>query len=136
MIFKAPATTQGPAGITIELPQSGPLQLSLDDAIALGLNRNLRMVYDRATQREVKGEELGVINALLPSLTIKADTQAQEIDLAALGFKPSLLAGSKLLPPGFVLQEIVKVKPKSPQSNSSSTPPPTSSTEAPNAKKP
>jgi len=109
MVFKAPATTQGPAGITIELPQSGSLQLSLDDAIALGLNRNLRMVYDRATQREVKGEELGVINALLPSLTIKADTQAQEIDLAALGFKPSLLAGSKLLPPGFVLQEIVKV---------------------------
>jgi len=109
MVFKAAATTKGPAGITIELPQSGPLQLSLDDAIALGLNRNLRVVYDRATQREVKGEELGVINALLPSLTIKANTQAQELDLAALGFKPSLLAGSNLLPPGYVFQEIVKV---------------------------
>jgi len=109
MIFKAPATTQGPAGITIELPQSGPLQLSLDDAIALGLSRNLRMIYDRATQREVKGEELGVINALLPSLTIKAQTSAQEINLAAMGFKPSTLAGSKLLPPGYVFSEIVKV---------------------------
>ena len=109
MVFKAAATTKGPAGITIELPQSGPLQLSLDDAIALGLNRNLRVVYDRATQREVKGEELGVINALLPSLAIKANTQAQELDLAALGFKPSLLAGSNLLPPGYVFQEIVKV---------------------------
>ena len=109
MVFKAPSTTQGPAGITIELPQSGPLQLSLDDAIALGLSRNLRMIYDRATQREVKGEELGVINALLPSLTIKAQTSAQEINLAAMGFKPSTLAGSKLLPPGYVFSEIVKV---------------------------
>jgi outer membrane protein TolC len=92
LVFKATSTLPGPAGVTIELPQSGPLQLSLDDAIALGLSRNLRILYDRANQREVKGDELGVINALLPSLTFKAQTGTQEINLAALGFKPSLLA--------------------------------------------
>ena len=109
MIFKAPGTTPGPAGVTVEIPQSGPLQLSLDDAVALGLSRNLRLVYDRASQREVKGDELSVINALLPSLTFKASSTAQEINLAALGFKPSLLASTNILPPGYVFAEIVKV---------------------------
>ena len=90
MVFKAASTAAGPGGAVVELPQSGPLQLSLDDAIALGLNRNLRIVYDRANQREVKGDELGVVNALLPSLTFKAQTETQEINLAALGFKPAL----------------------------------------------
>jgi len=90
MVFKAAGTTAGPGGIVVETPQSGPLQLSLDDAVALGLNRNLRLVYDRANEREVKGDELSVINALLPSLTFKAQSETQEINLAALGFKPAL----------------------------------------------
>ena len=107
MVFKAPTTTQGPAGITIELPQSGPLQLSLDDAIALGLSRNLRIVYDRATQLEVKGDKLAVVNALLPALTFKAQTNTQEINLAAMGFKPSLLEKFGLSPADF--PTIVKV---------------------------
>ena len=92
LIFKAPGTISGPVGVTIELPKDGPLSLSLDDAISLGLNRNYRIVYDRANEREVKGDELSVVNALLPSLTFKASTEADEINLAALGFKPSLLA--------------------------------------------
>jgi outer membrane protein TolC len=91
LIFTAPNTTQGPGGTLIELPKSGPLQLSIDDAISLGLNRNLRLVYDRATQREVKGDELSVINALLPSLTASASSGTQVLNLAALGFKPALV---------------------------------------------
>ena len=90
MVFKATGTTAGPGGTVVEIPQSGPLQLSLDDAVALGLNRNLRIVYDRANQREVKGDELSVVNALLPSLTFKGQTESQEINLAALGFKPAI----------------------------------------------
>jgi outer membrane protein TolC len=111
MAFKAPGVIAGPNGITVELPQSGPLQLSLDDAVALGLSRNLRMVYDRANQREVKGDELSVANALLPSLTFQARSTTQEINLAALGFKPALFtsiaSGLGLSTTGFAT--IVKV---------------------------
>ena len=112
MVFTAPATTPGPGGLLIEQPKDGALPLSLDDAISLGLARNVRLKYDRANEREVKGDTLGVLNALIPSLTLNAQTSAQEINLAALGFKPSLFANfaaTGLIPPGTVIATIVKV---------------------------
>lgn len=86
--FKAPGTNSGPEGIAIEQPSDTPLRLSIDDAISLGLERNVRLVYDRAKQKTVRGEQLGVINALLPSLRASGSTNTQEINLAALGFNP------------------------------------------------
>lgn len=105
--FTAPGTVPGPGGQRIELPTDGPLRLSLDDAIALGLERNVRLRYDRAKQMTVHGEELSVVNALLPALRATASTSAQEINLAALGFKPSSLPKV----PGFTgsIPTIVKV---------------------------
>lgn len=111
-VFTAPATTVGPGDLPIEQPQDAPLPLSLDDAIALGLDRNVRLKYDRANQRAVKGYTLGVFNALLPNLTLDAQSSAQEINLAGMGFKPALFAKfakSGLIPPGFVIATIVKV---------------------------
>jgi len=107
--FTATSTQRGPAGITIENPQDAPLSLSLDDAIALGLDRNVRLQYDRATQKEAKGATESLIGSLLPDLKASVSSEAQEVNLAAMGFKPSLLASSHLLPPGYVFQEIVKV---------------------------
>jgi outer membrane protein TolC len=89
-VFKATNTFPGPAGITVEAPNAGPLKISIDDAIALGLTRNVRILYDEANMREVKGDELSIANALLPSLTFSADTSAQEINLAAMGFNAAL----------------------------------------------
>jgi len=111
MVFKTAGTSQGPGGVTVELPQTGPLQLSLDDAIALGLNRNLRIVYDRANQLAVKGDELSVLNALIPSLKVEGHTEAQEINLAAMGFKPSLVSEitTELNLPASSVSSIVKV---------------------------
>jgi len=91
-IFSPASTTPGIGGIPVEMPQAGPLQLSLDDAIALGLSRNYRILYDAANMRAVKGDELQVINALLPSLNFKASSGTQEINLAGLGFSPKLFA--------------------------------------------
>jgi outer membrane protein TolC len=111
-IFTAPGTQPGPGGLAIDLAKDGTLPLSLDDAISIGLERNVRLKYDRANEREVKGDTLGVLNALIPNLTFNAQSNAQEINLAALGFKPSLLAGfatTGLLPPGYKFAEIVKV---------------------------
>ncbi|HEX4154404.1 MAG TPA: TolC family protein [Acidobacteriaceae bacterium] len=91
--FTAPHTMPGADKTAIELPASGPVPLSLDDAISLGLERNVQLRYNVQKQRIVKGEELGVINALLPSLRASASTSAEELNLAALGFRPQSLAG-------------------------------------------
>jgi outer membrane protein TolC len=112
MVYTPSATTPGPGSATIEQPTTGVLSLSLDDAISLGLERNIRLKYDRANEGAVKGDTLSVLNALIPSLDLKAQSSAQEINLAAMGFKPSLLADfatTGLLPPGVTIATIVKV---------------------------
>ena len=91
------------------------MPLSLDEAIELGLKHNLQLELARQNQRSVHGQVLTVANNLLPSLTAKASTGTQEINLAAMGFKPSSLAGFGL-PPG-AFQEIVKVDTTSAQMN-------------------
>lgn len=84
------ATTPGP-GVPIELPAEGPLKLSLDDAIALGLQRNVHLRYDRANQLAVRGYVGNLVEALIPNLRATASSSAQQINLAAMGFKPSLV---------------------------------------------
>ena len=74
-------------GLVMELPKDGPLNLSLDDAISLALERNIRLKYDRANETSVRGLTLSVINVLIPNMTLSAKSNAQEVDLAALGFK-------------------------------------------------
>jgi outer membrane protein TolC len=106
-VFHAPGTMAGPGGAAIEQAQDGPLRLSLDDAISLGLQRNVRMKFDRANQRAVKGYTLGVVNALVPNVTLDAQSSANELDLAAMGFKPATIAKFGLPPNSIPL--IVKV---------------------------
>jgi outer membrane protein TolC len=111
-VFTGAGTQPGPGGLGIDLAKDGALRLSLDDAISIGLERNVRLKYDRANEREVKGDTLAVFNALIPNLTLKASSNAQELNLAAMGFKPSLISGFAslgLLPAGYVFSEIVKV---------------------------
>jgi outer membrane protein TolC len=110
--FTAAATEPGPGGGLIERANTQALPLSLDDAIAIGLERNVRLKYDRANERAVKGDTLGVLNALIPNLSLDARSTAREINLAAMGFKPSLISGftsNGLLPAGSAFSNIVKV---------------------------
>jgi outer membrane protein TolC len=94
-------------GVTVDQPTSGAMPLSLDDAIARGLTRNLQIQLDTQTERTVHGEILAVGNSLLPSLRATVYTNAEEIDLAALGFKPSSLAAFGFAPGS--IKTIVKV---------------------------
>ncbi len=90
---------------------NGPLSLSLDDAISLGLARNLRLKYQQASQRTVRGYQGQITNALVPNLQFRASSSAQQINLAALGFNPSKigpLLGQFGIDPS-TLQTIVKV---------------------------
>ncbi len=110
--FVPAATQPGPNGVTRDLASDAPMPLSLDDAISIGLERNIRLRYDVANQKYVRGLTLSVINVLLPNLKLTATSEAQEIDLAAMGFKPSVLAGftkTGLIPAGFSIPLIVKI---------------------------
>ena len=94
-------------GVTTPVATNTPLQLSLDDAVRLALQHSLVVAVDLQSQRQVQGLQLTAFNALIPSLTAQAQTETQEINLAAMGFKPASLAG--ILPPGVAFSTIVKV---------------------------
>ncbi len=110
-VYKAEGTFSGPGGLAVDRASDTALPISLDDAMSIGLARNVRLKYDRANMRAVKGDTLGVLSALIPNMSINAQSSAQQINLAALGFKPSLISSFPpgLLPPGYTFSEIVKV---------------------------
>jgi outer membrane protein TolC len=87
-----PAVLRAPGGIPVEAATPGPLPLGLDEAIERGMRLNLQQLLAQQNERAVRGEILTVGNSLLPSLTAQLQTGAQEINLAALGFKPSVFA--------------------------------------------
>ncbi|MDW5266333.1 MULTISPECIES: TolC family protein [Acidobacteriaceae] len=94
-------TAKFPGGVTVQQATPSALPLSLDEAIEQGVKNNLQMELARQNQRIVHGQVLTVANNLLPSLTAEAFTETQMINLAALGFKPSLLAKFGLDPATF-----------------------------------
>lgn len=110
-----PAVLKLPGGVVVERATPGALALSLDDAIERGLKRNLQMELSQQNERAVHGQVLVVKNNLLPSLTAEAKTSTQEINLAAMGFKPSSLAGLGF--PVGAFKEIVKVDTTAAQMN-------------------
>jgi outer membrane protein TolC len=83
----APVTQLG-SGVVMERATPGALPLSLDEAIARGLQHNVGIVLNLQNQRSVHGQVLQVKNNLLPTMTAEAKTSAQQINLAALGFTP------------------------------------------------
>ncbi len=96
-----------PGGVVVERPTPGALPLSLDDAIARGEKHNLQQLLVIQNERMVGGQVLTVKNSLLPNLTAKGALEAQQINLAALGFKGTSLAEFGIDPATF--QTIVKV---------------------------
>jgi len=82
----------------VESATPGELSLSLDDAITRGLKQNLQVLLANQTERAVRGQISTVFYQLLPNLRATGYTRTQEIDLAALGFKPSSLAAFGFAP--------------------------------------
>jgi len=102
-----PSGIHSPRNFAVEQATLGALPLSLDDAVNRGLNHNLQVLLAAQTEQSVRGQILGVYFALLPDMRATAYTNTLEINLAALGFKPSSLAAFGF-PPG-TIHEIVKV---------------------------
>jgi outer membrane protein TolC len=94
-------------GVTVVPATPGALPLSLDDAITRGLKFNLQILLANQTERSVRGQISTVLYYLLPNMRASGYTRTQEIDLAALGFKPSSLAAFGFAPG--TISTIVKV---------------------------
>jgi outer membrane protein TolC len=92
---------------TVDQATGGPLALSLDDAIGRGVKNNLQVLLASQIEQSVKGQILAAVFALMPNMKATAYTDALEINLAAMGFKPSSLAAFGL--PAGSFHEIVKV---------------------------
>src|ERR1700733_433072 len=108
-----PNAVKFPGGVVLEQGTPGAVPLSLDDAIARGEKRNLQMLLAVQNERSVRGQVLTAENSLLPSLTAKGNIEAQEINLAAEGFKASALEEFGISPASF--STIVKVNTASAQ---------------------
>jgi outer membrane protein TolC len=102
-----PSTIRFAGGIGVEQATAGPLPLGLDEAIDRGTKQNLQVLLAAQTERAVRGEILSAVYELMPNLKAVAYSNALEIDLAAMGFKPSSLAGFGLAPGA--ISTIVKV---------------------------
>jgi outer membrane protein TolC len=77
--------------VTTVQPTGGVKPLTLDEAIAMGIEHNLAMVEARDQEQSVKAQSLASLQPLLPTVTAQADSGAHQINLAALGFSGSLL---------------------------------------------
>lgn len=93
--------------VTIQRESPGAIPLTLDEAVDRGVRQSLQMQLAAETERTVRGEILAVGNYLLPSIRASAFTNATELNLAAMGFKPASLK----LPgvPATAFRQIVKV---------------------------
>lgn len=83
-------------GVLLEREQPGAVALTLDQAVAAALKNNTELIVRAQRERGVAGELLAVESVLTPNLSVKGYAQAQEIDLAGMGFKASTLSGLKL----------------------------------------
>jgi outer membrane protein TolC len=114
-----PTVLHAPGGFPVAAATPGPLPLSIDEAIDRGMRLNLQQLLSQQNERAVHGELLTVENNLLPTLSAQLATGTQEINLAAMGFKPSTVAaiGPALGLGNLTFSEIVKVSTTSAQLN-------------------
>jgi outer membrane protein TolC len=67
-------------------PTGGTLALSLRDAIAGGLQYNLRVISSRQSDRTAAAARLAALSLLLPNIGGRVTEASQQINLKALGF--------------------------------------------------
>jgi outer membrane protein TolC len=77
--------------VTTVQTTGGVKPLSIDEAIAMGIEHNLAMVEAREQEQSVKAQSLQSLQSLLPTVTAQADSGAHQYNLASFGFSPSLL---------------------------------------------
>ena len=66
-------------------------QLSISDAIDLGIRHNLALRLAQLNQDSAHAQKLQLLNYLLPNLSLHGEVGLHQYNLAALGFRPSLI---------------------------------------------
>lgn len=75
-------------------------QLSLDDAIRMGIENNLALTEAREQQKTAQAQASQTLNVLLPNIDISGGTGLHQYNLQAQGFRPGLLSSfGALIPP-------------------------------------
>lgn len=92
------ATNPYAGSVEIVAPTPGVRQLSLNDAIQLGIEHNLALVLARLNQQTAHAQRLQLENYLLPNASVHGEVGVHQINLAAYGFRGSLLAEFGLPP--------------------------------------
>lgn len=69
----------------------GVRQLSLNDAIELGVKHNLALALARLNQKAAHAEKLQLENFLLPNVSLHGEVGVHQYNLAAQGFSPGLI---------------------------------------------
>jgi len=90
------------ASVSNSEPGSGPLSLSLLDAVNLGLRANLGTISASSAVRASRAQRLQALSALLPNISAQASETATQVNLAAYGFQFKLPPGS-----GFSIPSVV-----------------------------
>ncbi len=77
------------------------LVLPFDDALKLGIENNLALVYAKQTELGNRAQRLQAFNVLLPNIDLSGSTAFHQFNLAAQGFRPGSIAQfAAALPPG------------------------------------
>ena len=98
--------------VTIVKPTDGVKPLTIDQAIGMGIEHNLALVEARQQELSAKAQTSESLQSLLPTVTAQADSGAHQINLAALGFSPSLFNKAASIFPGLnpaTIPTVVKV---------------------------
>jgi outer membrane protein TolC len=78
----------------------GVKQLTLDDAMQMGIENNLALTEARENQQTAQAQTSQTLNLLLPNLYVTGSTGIQQFNLAAQGFRGGLLSEfSSVIPP-------------------------------------
>ena len=86
--------------VTLAPATDQSIRLSLDDAIARGLQNNLGLKQAEYYERAIHGEQNQALQEFLPTITLTGDTGFYQHNLAAQGFGPGVLAKFGKLFPG------------------------------------
>ena len=97
-----PSSAQNPfyGSVTVRQVTDEPMQLSLDDAIQMGLKNNLGLKEAKNAERAIHSEQLQALQQFLPTITLTGDSGFYQHNLAALGFGPSVVSKFASLFPG------------------------------------
>jgi len=65
---------------------SGPLRLSMEEAVKRGLQTNLGVITSDVTSATVRAQRLQVLSQMLPQITVSASESVMQVNTASYGF--------------------------------------------------